>query len=363
LWIRESRVKPALAPTVTETNLSQSMFFDADTYIVQGESNIDYAFNARGIHGASIARYELKCGDQIANAAQGTMQSVTSAVFEFKVTDTRGFTSNYTISRILDDYVKPTAILKATMPTTDGRTTLSVSGSCWYGTFGGGTGRDNSFGIDYRMKKESGSWGAWISSYDDVNFDTKNNTYSVDISITGLDYKSAYSFEVMVYDNLYTENSDVITLSTLPVFDWSKTDFNFNVPVSFEGNTMVDMVIEQGSTSMGSNGTWYWRKWKSGKAECWGTRNFGNMGISTAWGALYASAEFSQSLPYGLFIAAPDYLSITPVKGNYAVFVVQGISNTNVISESSTGAFKAIKATSGTVSQVHFSFYAIGRWK
>lgn len=122
-----------------------------------------------------------------------------------------------------------------------------------------------------------------------------------------------------------------------------------------------DYVIETGTEAMGTNGTWYWRKWSSGRAECYGRRNFGNMAVSTAWGNMYTSPSFSQALPSGLFIGAPELVNINIVNTNVSGWVSQGY-NQNA-SATSTGDFCVYSATSGNFSKVHFGFQCIGRWK
>jgi hypothetical protein len=91
-----------------------------------------------------------------------------------------------------------------------------------------------------------------------------NNTYSASASLSGLDYQETYVFECRAIDKLMTTSSEESALKSLPVFDWSGSDFNFNVPVKFNG-VEIDYILEQGT-----NGNWNYRKWKSGFLELWG---------------------------------------------------------------------------------------------
>lgn len=55
--------------------------------------------------------------------------------------------------------------------------------------------------------------------------------YSKSFTITNLNADATYQFQAQIVDSLETVTSGVITVTALPIFDMSKTDFNFNVPV------------------------------------------------------------------------------------------------------------------------------------
>ena len=114
--------------------------------------------------------------------------------------------------------------------------------------------------MQYRYKPEGGTYTSWQS----VSTSPTSNKYSVNVSVTGLDYQTTYVFQARVTDKLTTQNSVEYTVVSEPIFSWGKNDFNFNVPVSFDGVTQTDFVVEQGE----KNG-WTYRKWNSGFAECW----------------------------------------------------------------------------------------------
>lgn len=124
------------------------------------------------------------------------------------------------------------------------------------------------------------------------------------------------------------------------------------------GDTLEDFVIESGEEAMGSNGTWYWRKWKSGKAECWGCRNFGNMGISTAFGSLYRGAVNSQALPTNLFKTTPDVINIQMLNGGNGCWIAKW--NDVAPSAVTSGSFVVINAVSGSVTPTNIGFYVAG---
>lgn len=136
---------------------------------------------------------------------------------------------------------------------------------------------------------------------------------------------------------------------------------NFGNSFTIGGSALADYIIETGEEAMGSNGTWYWCRWASGKAECWGCRNFGNMAITTAWGNLYRSAILTQDLPEDLFVTTPDVININIVNGNYGGWICK---HENLApSAVTTGSFIWVRPASATVSPTYIGFHVIGLWQ
>ena len=317
---------------------------------------------------ARFVSCEVLCGNQSVEAqmesdgyCRATLQDVEDGEFNIIITDSRGYYLDTYWNLQLVDYVDITCSQEVSIELVgeeEANVHLTVKGNYYNSDF---ENSDNDYFFYYRYSENGGQYTDWIEfEYAATEF-YDDGTYMDQATIYGLNYDSTYTIQCKAADMLTEDITTEYTVKLVPVFDWGENDFNFNVPVSFQGYTMVDMPIEEGTEAMGTNGTWYWRKWKSGKAECWGTRNYGNMGVSSQFGYSYTSSNLSQSLPSGLFTAAPDYLSITVVKGGNGALVTGGVGTD--ISKSSTGIFRVSSAASGTLSQVHLSFYAIGRWK
>jgi hypothetical protein len=154
-----------------------------------------------------------------------------------------------------------------------------------------------------------------------------------------------------------------------PIFDWSAIDFQFNVPVKFNAANnstdgfLNDFIVDYGTEKMGTNGTWYWFKYNSGRSECYGYRNFGNMGISNSFGALYRSTALTQPLPQGVFLtdSIPDFIGINVMANGTGWVCRDGSGNSPTYS--TTGSFYVVSPTSGNQSAVWLSFHVMGRWK
>ncbi len=68
------------------------------------------------------------------------------------------------------------------------------------------------------------------------------------------------------------------------------------------GEIIADWVTEQGT-----NGSWKYRKWHSGKVEAWTRWNVGTVAITTASPTFggYRSGELTLTIPSGIFTSAP----------------------------------------------------------
>lgn len=69
--------------------------------------------------------------------------------------------------------------------------------------------------------------------------------------------------------------------------------------ISIKGAALSDFVVQQGTS-----GNWYYRKWNSGRAECWGNIPI-NTAITSSIGSIYYAAIENIAFPSGLFINKP----------------------------------------------------------
>lgn len=355
--VDEATNKPTLEPIVYDINPKSLNLTGNKDIFVRYMSTAEYAFNAQALNGASIRSYKVTNGGASDTRANGAMP-VDSDTFVFTVTDTRGFTATKTITKTLVPYVNVTCNMDVSKPTTDGKVTITVSGNAYGGTFPAG----HQNRVHLRWQKATAGEDINESPFYILKNDlipNEDNTYSFTAEITGFDYQQAYTFRAAAYDPFKTVYSEAKTVKATPIFDWGENDFNFNVPVSIEGAPIADYVIETGTTAMGSNGTWYWEKWKSGKAICYGSRNFGICAINTPWGNyLYESAVYSQNLPSGLFVDVPC-IQMTAGKTGNGVFL-ETIANAT---KDNTGEFCFVRPTALTIPTSFVNFYCAGRWK
>lgn len=424
---------------------------DKDT-VIRYESMVEFAVRATASKNATIVSQSVTCGSKTVDGLEyGVIDDVESGAFIFKATDSRNLTAEKTVQKNLIEYVKPTCYQKLSMEMSgefDTRVVVKVNGNYYNGSFGA---VDNTLLLEVRYTNNDGVMGDWQVINDTPTFN--GNTYSVETKIEGFSYSKAYVFQCRATDKLNYVQSAQYTLRIYPVFDWGENDFNFNVPVKMNGETVLrhnadanntvlsasgghiyirpggsestsgelmikpdgdvlfggevevnsaatfngdvnlngtvkvdgvdlneilypeeeeeapapaDYIVATGTTPMGTNGVWYWTKWYSGKAECYGKRNFGSMAITTKkTDDVYRSATLTQDLPSSLFMEAPEVIDISTYpngESNYLYTWIGAVSST-AASASSTGGFCVMSCNSQTASSSYITFHIIGKWR
>lgn len=412
---------PTLNPSVKDIKPETLALTGDENTFVRYESMAEYEINATASKHATIETQYVQCGSVTKEGLpNGIIDDTESGDFIFTAIDSRNLVVSTTLRKNLVEYVKPTCN-QATEIELSGETgakvTLTVTGNYFNGSFGAAA---NTLKIEVRHTQNDGNMGEWVDLTDGLIPVFNGNTYKLEVTISGFDYSQAYTFQCRATDKLNYVETSQHTIRLLPVFDWSETDFNYNVPVNIDADTlsmhggavlrhgkdtnntvlsatggriyirpggtdnttgetvilqdgtiqpggkidlsktMSDYIIENGAEAMGSNGTWYWAKWASGKAECYGVRNFGNMAVSTAWGGLYRSAAFSQDIPYELFKETPA-IFVNLINSSYGGWIAR--HETSAPSATSTGTFIVVRPASATITPSLISFYAVGRWK
>ena len=249
---------PKISPTIKDTNSTTLALTGNENTLVRFYSNAAITIGASAIKGATLKSQKASNSGKSFTTASGTLNAVESAVFLFTATDSRGNTTNTTVEKPFIDYVKLTANFKPQI-TVDGVISFTVSGNYFNGSFGKVS---NELNVYYRYKAENGNYGDWV----ELSANTYSTTYesSVSFTIPNFNYKNTYTFQIKANDKLMSLAEKEYVITALPVFDWSKEDFSFNVPVSIEGYPLADFVIEDNYI-----GNWHYRKWYSGRLEAW----------------------------------------------------------------------------------------------
>lgn len=423
---------PSLNPTVKDIKSETLALTGNENTFIRYESMAEYAINATASKHATIVSQSVTCGSKtISNLPNGVIDDVESAAFIFQAYDSRGLQTQTVVQKNLVEYVKPTCYQKLEIQIsgeTGAQISLTVNGNYYDGSFGA---VNNTLQLQVRFTDDSGVMGSWTNISGTPTY--TNNKYELTTTFSGFNYGKSYIFQCKAIDKLNTVESSQYTIRLLPVFDWSDTDFNFNVPVNIEaneldmhgntvlthndtsnttvlsasggnvyirpngptstygetiiysngnvafngnvdingnidfdsfsisGNTIADYIIASGSSSMGSNGTWYWYKYASGKSEAWGCRNFGKCAITTSYGSLYRSEVFSQDLPSNVFIRTPDVININVVSASMGCWVSK--HETAAPSAATTGSFIVLRPASATTTMTYIGFHIIGEWK
>ena len=112
----------------------------------------------------------------------------------------------------------------------------------------------------------------------------------------------------------------------------------------------VDYITETGTTS-----DWFYRKYKSGRAEAWAVKTMTNVSCTSQWGSLYRSEEIGTTA-FPFQFSAPPHVNVAwSTTSNDIAFAVAWRG----ASESQTGSFLLLRGTSGNTSG-RLSIYVSG---
>lgn len=236
--IPDSDVPTITASVVTTDALSSQLSGNTST-IINGVSNVKVTMSAAPTQGSTMVNqyfYYQRNYYPMNIQNTKTLTGGYDGVFDFGAIDTRSRKKTSRITLTAIDYRTPTIAINDVSISTSGVATINITGTWFNGSFGATA---NTLTVQYRYKSSSSSsWGSWTN----ISNVTKNSdgTYSATATKSGLSYTDTYNFEARVTDKINTVYSKEYTGKSLPVFDWSKDDFNFNVPVSILSPTNLN---------------------------------------------------------------------------------------------------------------------------
>lgn len=361
--------EPMASGTIITDSYTQELTGNSNT-IISGVTDVEFAATATARKGATISSVYCYNNGTKYTGTTGTISDVTNGTFTFFATDSRGNKTDYTEPVSLDiiPYVPLTANAEQSIEMIEDNLVeinFTISGNWFNGSFGAGW---NELHLTYNLYEIAqdgtetllGAFEAYPQPPEsDGNVYSFSDTLTPSLYAEGAgsytnSYKVVYGVDDLIVQAKVIDSGKVLSIN--PVFDWSGTDFNFNVPVSINNEPIADYVIERGTDDF-----WTYEKWASGKAVCYGVKNYGTIVATTAWGAFYESSGFRQSFPSDLFIEAPQHLNIQTQRGGACLMCGYGYSEPPT--KDSTGLFFFFRPTAANVSQVYVMFYAIGRWR
>lgn len=218
---------PILNPIIEDGNtFTNSLTGDVNTFI-RYQSTAVYYIGAEARNGATIVSQSVRCADgQVAYGEAGEIPRVGSGTFSVVATDSRDIITSEVIQKNIIDYIKLTCNMSNDKPSIEGSFDFTISGNYFNDSFGLAS---NELTVEYRYKAKNGEYSAWTQVMPVVN----EYTYEAKVSLSGFQYQTVYIFECRatdVFGSVYTAEKSV---RSLPVFDWSENDFNFNVPITY----------------------------------------------------------------------------------------------------------------------------------
>ena len=114
---------------------------------------------------------------------------------------------------------------------------------------------------------------------------------------------------------------------------------------------IADCIIE-----VVTDGTWIYRKWNSGLAECWSTQSWASKAITTAYGHGYYAPADTINLPSGLFTTVSNVQATSRDTAGYGTWF-------NVTSVSTSSIVGYMYSVSSITTSCSVSLYVVGKWK
>lgn len=365
---------PVINPTIIDTNTETISLTGNNAVLVRYHSDVNVTIGAAAVKETSLVSKSITYhGKTTGDVDSIAINKIEYNDFTFSAKDARGNTTIKTVTPTLLPYVKLTCNLSAGIPATDDTIPITVSGNYWRGNFGA---RTNGLAIQYRYKSNTlTEYSNWIVA--NVTPTYNENTYQVSFDISVPNHVDRYTVQARATDKLMVIDSREVTVQSYPIFDWSDTDFNFNVPVNVQnnlfisgsiypgGDAMMDYVVEQGTKTTGSGNSqanWVYRKWNSGIAECW-CRKHVSTAVNTAWGNLFVSGALSYTnITWGVSFTDIPVANITIAPNASGAFLIAGGSTS--LTKTNTGGYEIARGSAlASAGNFYINYYAIGTWK
>lgn len=235
---------------------STALTGDANT-IIKGFNYVYATLTPTLKKGASVKNQSITNGDLVTigevndEGMTAVFNNAENESFIFSITDSFGQTVNKTETLNIVPYIKLTCNITVNKPTADGDMAFKINGNYFNDKFGE-NGVDNTLTVAWRIKENNGEYGEWIPIESPTITD---NTYESVINLTGLNYRSTYTLQARAGDKINTSVLSVERkVKSIPVFNWGENNFDFNVPVTVEGDGTIldtknkfDGILEVGS--------------------------------------------------------------------------------------------------------------------
>ena len=247
--------KPTLNVQLKATDTTTLNATGDEKVFINGVSEVYFNLNPSVKKDATQAAIWIGNGGDDKYTASGTFTDITTDYFSAYLRDNRGYQVSQEIKlgegdwvdyRWID-YFPLTVKVHQGLLDANGQLAVTLTGKFFNGDFGN---KSNTFKYQYNIRKTTSGTDNWSSiisvSPNNMSLDNQGN-YSYTFTIKGLDYTARYALTVDVIDEIMSEMAETSTvIGAIPVFDWSKDDFNFNVPVNFAaGFTQPNSALKQ----------------------------------------------------------------------------------------------------------------------
>jgi hypothetical protein len=240
--------KPTLTPIVRDVN-PVTLAVTGDEYkVILSRSNCYFETGAAAHKEATIASQLVTNGTEaVKNQANGIIEAIESNIFTFNATDSRGINADTaTVEINALPYVPLTCNQTVEMELINEDNTeavVTISGNYFNGSFGI---VENTLKLEIRRSMDNArGLSEWVDITPLVP-DISDNKYTLTFNVSNLKGGIAYDFQCRATDKLGTVETPIYTAILTPIFDWSETDFNFNVPVNINGDLTISGSLTTG---------------------------------------------------------------------------------------------------------------------
>lgn len=235
----ESDCAPQVTASVAASDAITATLTGSSTKLIRYCSDALCTISATARNSATLRQKRI--AGQGIDGTSRTISAIEADAVTFDATDSRGYSTAVTVPVDLVPYVKLTCRASSTRETPTGdKVMLYISGSWYNGSFGASA---NALTLKYKL----GGASAWTA----VTPTLTGNTYSAQVELTGVSYNETHTLSVLAADKLSTvQVSDTIKRG-VPVFDWGEHDFEFHIPVYFQGKTLEKMLALSGDAITG----------------------------------------------------------------------------------------------------------------
>lgn len=133
-------------------------------------------------------------------------------------------------------------------------------------------------------------------------------------------------------------------------------------PIYCSGMTVNGSRVDDYVIAQGISGSWRYRKWASGIAECWGWTGWKTVDVTTAWGGVYvaenSTSNFIGALTYPFEMSSIYYFA-TPEIQNGDYWLLTAASNG---SSTTTPYWQAARGASKSGLNIGANIYVCGRY-
>lgn len=221
---------PSLNPTVKDIHARANYLTGSENKFIKYVSIAEFTTGATANKHATIVSQQVINGSHtVNNLSSGTIEGVDSNTFYFSVTDSRNLTTRDAIVVDLVPYVKLTARISEADLGTDGALTFTVTGNYYNGSFGA---VNNSLGLEYSLRVNNGDITQHIA--DNISPSFSGNTYTITHRVEGFTYRDQIVLTVKIIDKITSVQTNPKAITSIPVFDWSETDFRHRTDVFLE---------------------------------------------------------------------------------------------------------------------------------